>query len=152
MESRCVNSSPRSAQPSLLISRMNICTVLLMSGKGWRRSSEPDGMSPILFGALDGKHIVMKKPKKSCSDYYNSKGFLPLVLLALVNTKYRFIWVNVGSSGSSSDAQIFNRSDLKEKIEDGTMVLPAPEPLGEGGRDLHYFFLGETHLPRCHGW
>ena len=35
------------------------------------------------------------------------------MLLALVYLEYRFLWVNVGSSGSSSDAQIFNRSDLR---------------------------------------
>ena len=41
------NLSPRSAKPSLLNSRMNICAALitLRSGKGWRRSSEPDRLS-----------------------------------------------------------------------------------------------------------
>ena len=29
-----------------------------------------------------------------------------------------------------------------EKIEDGMLGLLAPEPLGEGGPDLHYFLLG----------
>ena len=38
---------------------------------------------------------------------------------------------------------IFNRSDLKKKIEDGSLGLPAPEPLGEGGPHLHYFLLGD---------
>ena len=45
--------------------------------------------------------------------------------------------------GSLSDAQIFNRSNLREKIEDGSLGLPVPEPLGEGGPDLHYFLLGD---------
>ena len=47
-----------------------------------------------------------------------------------------------GSSGSSSKAQIFNRSLLWEKIEDSSLGLPPPEPL-EGGPELHYFLLGE---------
>ena len=56
---------------------------------------------------------------------------------------YRFLWVVVGLSGSSSDAQIFNWSKLRKKIEDGTFGLPPAEPLGEGGPNLHYFLLGD---------
>ena len=47
-----------------------------------------------------------------------------------------------GSSGSSSDGPIFNRSDLREKIEDGSFGLLQPELLVEGGLNLHYFLLG----------
>ena len=35
------------------------------------------------------------------------------------------------------------RGDLWEKIEDGSLGLPTLEPLGEGGPDLYYFFLGD---------
>ena len=99
---------------------------------------------PHALGALDGKHIAMKESKKYGSDYYNYKGCFSLVLLALVEAEYRFFWVDVWSSGSLSDAQIFNTSNLREKIKDGTLGLPAPEPLGEGGPDLHCFFLGDN--------
>ena len=68
----------------------------------------------------------MQKPKKSGSDYYNYKGFFSLVLLVLVDAEYRFLWIDCGSNGSSPEAQIFNKSDLREKIEDGTLGLPAP--------------------------
>ena len=50
---------------------------------------------------------------------------------------------NVGSSGSSSDAQIFNHSKLKRRIENGRFRLPPPEPLGPWEPDLHYFLLGD---------
>ena len=74
----------------------------------------------------------------SGSEYFNYKGYFSLVLLALVNADYKLLWVNIGSSGSSSDAQIFNRSKLKRGIENGTLGIPPPEPLGPGGTDLHY--------------
>ena len=48
----------------------------------------------------------------------------------------------MGASGSSSDAQIFNRSKLK-RIETGTLGLPPPEPLGPVGPNLHHFLLGD---------
>ena len=99
---------------------------------------------PHAVGALDGKHIyAIKKPKKSGSEYLNYKGYFSLVLLALVDANYRFLWVNVGASGSSSDVQIFNRSKLKRRIKNGTLGLLPPEPLGPGGPDLHYLLLGD---------
>ena len=99
---------------------------------------------PITVGALYGKHIAVKKPKKSVSEYFNYKGYFSIVLLALVDADYKFLWVNVGVSGSLSDAQIFNHSKLKRRIENGTLGLPPPEPLGPGGPDLHYFLLGDN--------
>ena len=53
---------------------------------------------------------------------------------------------NTDSSGSmwgQVDLHQMHRflSDLREKIEDGTLGLPPPEPLGEGGPNLHCFFL-----------
>ena len=58
-----------------------------------------------------------------------------------MDTEYKFLWVKVGASGSSSDAQIFNRSKLKRRIENGTLGLPPRKPLGPGGPDLHYFLV-----------
>ena len=97
---------------------------------------------PHAVGALDGKHIAIKKPKKSGSECFNYKGYFSVVLLALVNAEHKSLWVNVRSSGSSSDAQIFNCSKLKRRIENGTLGIPPPEPLGPGGPDVHYFLLG----------
>ena len=79
----------------------------------------------------------MEKPKKSDSDCYNYKGIFSQLLLTLVDAEYKFLWIDCGSSGSSLDAQIFNSSDLTEKIGDGTLGLPAPKSLREGGPDLH---------------
>ena len=78
------------------------------------------------------------------SEYFNYKGYFSVVLLALVDEDYKFLWVNAGASGSSSDAQIFNCSKLKRRIENRTLGLPPPEPLGPGGPDLHYFLLGNN--------
>ena len=54
--------------------------------------------------------------------------------------------IDCGSSGSCSDAEIFNRSELRKKIEDGTLGLPTPETLGERGLDLYYFLLGDDTI------
>ena len=102
---------------------------------------------PHSVSALDGKHIAIKKPKKSFSDYFNYKGYFSVVLLALVDADYKFLWVNAGSSGSSSNAQIFNCSKLKRRIENGNLGLPPPEPLGPRGQIYTTSYWGMTPFP-----
>ena len=89
---------------------------------------------PHYWGTRYGKHITIKKSTKSEREYYNCKGFFSLVLLALDDAEYRFLWVDVGSIGSK----------LRLNIEDGTLGLPPSELLGQGGPDLHYFLLGDN--------
>ena len=98
---------------------------------------------PHALGALDGKHVALKKPKNSGALYHNYKGFFSIVMLALVDGQYKFRWVDVGTEGSCSDAQIFNASQLKRRIEDGRIGFPDPAPITQGGRDVPYFILAD---------
>ena len=68
---------------------------------------------PHALGALDGKHVALNKPKNSGALYHNYKGFFSIVMLALVDGQYKFRWVDVGTAGSCSDAQIFTTCHLK---------------------------------------
>ena len=99
---------------------------------------------PHALGALDGKHVALKKPKNSGALYHNYKGFFSIVMLALVDGQYKFRWVDVGTAGSCSDAQIFNTCHLKRKIDDGSIGFPDPAPITQGGRDVPYFILADN--------
>ena len=98
---------------------------------------------PHVLGALDGKHVAIQKPQNSGSLYHNYKGFFSIVMLALVDGDYRFLWVDAGTNGACSDAQIWNDCELKEMIEDQQLGLPDPEPVVEGERALPYFIVGD---------
>ena len=96
------------------------------------------------LGALDGKHVRIKCPKHAGSKYFNYKKYHSLVLMAMVDSKYRFIWVDVGAHGSMSDSQIFNDTFLCKAIHRGNMGFPPPEPLPHDTKDMPYFIVGDN--------
>ena len=98
-------------------------------------------------GALDGKHIAIRSPPRSGTLYYNYKGFFSIILLALVDADYKFIWADVGSQGSSSDAQVFNHGPLRQRLENGTIGFPEPDPLPHDDKPTPYFFVGDDAFP-----
>ena len=95
------------------------------------------------MGALDGKHVAMKCPPRGGSKYYNYKHFNSIVLLALVDADYNFIWVDVGTNGPAGDAQIFNESELLETMESGDIGRPKPRRLPGGNTEVPYFIVGD---------
>ena len=96
---------------------------------------------PHALGALDGRHIPIRCPQGGGSLFHNCKGFHSIVLLALVDGDYKFLWVDMGAAGSTSDAQIFKHTDLRHKIEDGSIGFPDSESLGIGGPKVNFFIL-----------
>ena len=101
---------------------------------------------PHTLGALDGKHVRIRKPAKSGSEYYNYKGFFSIPMLALVDAEYKFLWVEFGGKGHMSDAQIFLQSSLRADLEDGTLQRPHPCPLTDNPddtTDVPYFIVSD---------
>ena len=81
------------------------------------------------LGAVDGKHVAIKKPANSGTIYHNYKGFFSIILMAVIDMNYKFLWVDVGANGMSSDDQVFNGSSFRQAIEGGALDIPEPEPL-----------------------
>ncbi len=71
------------------------------------------------LGAIDGKHIRIKKPDKSGSQYFNYKLYCSIMLLAIVDADYRFMYVEVGAPGRGSDAGLFRDTGLFQALEEG---------------------------------
>jgi hypothetical protein len=98
---------------------------------------------PHCVGAIDGKHIAMRCPRKSGSLFFNYKGFFSVVLLAVVDAEYKFLYVDIGASGSGSDAGVFSQTELKEALENGTIGLPEPDNLPNDDQPVPYFLVGD---------
>ena len=94
-------------------------------------------------GALDGNHIAITCPKQAGSNYYNYKQFHSIIFVTLVDAEYKFSWVDVGSMGSTGDANVFNHSELRSCIDDDTIGFPAAEPLAQDDQDMPYFIVGD---------
>ncbi|XP_065069830.1 uncharacterized protein LOC135694882 [Rhopilema esculentum] len=80
---------------------------------------------PCSWAAVDGCHIPIKCPpggQSSRKEYHNFKNFYSIVLMALVDAKYRFIWGSCGFPGNSHDSIILQSTSLWKKIKDGKMI------------------------------
>lgn len=91
-------------------------------------------------------------PPHTGSEYYNYKGGFSIVLLAVVDHDYCFMFAEIGSQGRISDGGVFNQSVLREKISTNSINLPPPSSLPGSDVALPYVFLGDgafalsTHL------
>lgn len=79
---------------------------------------------PNCIGTLDGKHVVIEAPANSGSLYFNYKKTFSVVLLALVDANYRFIWVDVGSYGKNSDSGFFFYFKLCKHLDEEQLNVP----------------------------
>ena len=74
---------------------------------------------PHCLGSIDGKHIIIQKPKHSGSMYWNYKQRDSIVLLAVCDASYRFTLVDIGQPGSNSDGGIWESSEFGRGLENG---------------------------------
>lgn len=96
---------------------------------------------------MDGKHIMLQAPINSGSEYYNYKDFFSIVLFALVDANYNFLFVDIGCQGRISDGGVFQNCELYGKITSQTLNLAPAKPLPGRLKDIPYLFLADAAFP-----
>lgn len=119
---------------------------------------EKNANFPHCIGAVDGKHIRIICPTRSGSMYFNYKAYYSVVLMAVADAKYRFVYVNVGSFGKDCDSSIFKQSTLWQSVLRNSLELPEEKCLlGTESPKIPYYFIGDEafglhkHLMRPYG-
>ena len=99
---------------------------------------------PNCVRTIDGKHVPLINPFNSGSTHFNYKRFFSIALLALVNTNYKFLYVNVGGQGRISDGGVFKNSELYDLLVNGEINLPDSRQLPDLS-NLNDSFLVESN-------
>ncbi|XP_050676755.1 uncharacterized protein LOC126973475 isoform X3 [Leptidea sinapis] len=112
---------------------------------------------PQCVGAIDGKHIRVCNPANSGSLFFNYKAFFSIVLLAIVDSNYKFVFVDIGAYGKECDSTILQNSKLYELMINNNLPLPQPQPLSGSNIPTPYVFVGDEafglskHIMRPYG-
>lgn len=100
---------------------------------------------PNCLGAVDGKHIRIINPAKSGSDFFNYKHFFSIILMALVDSNYCFLSIDVGAYGREGDPNVFKKSPLGKKLYDRQLDIPLPKklPNDDDGVEQPFVIVGD---------
>jgi len=98
---------------------------------------------PHCIGAVDGKLIRIIKPTERVVNIIIIKFFFSFVLLAVVDSDYKFIYVDVGSFGKNSDSTIFKNSTLWTQLAYNSLNIPEPSVLSNTDANVPYLFVGD---------
>jgi len=74
-------------------------------------------------------------------DILQFQGFFSVVLMAVADTDYHFVYVDIGSYGKDCDSTIFKRSTLWTSIQTNMLKLPVRDLLEERKVQMYHVSL-----------
>lgn len=102
---------------------------------------------PHCLGAMDGKHIAITCPPNSGSQYFNYKQFFSIVLFAVTDARYNFLYVHAGVQGRISDGGVFRHTAFGKALLSQNLHIPPPESLPGRVMLTPYVFLADDAFP-----
>lgn len=104
---------------------------------------------PNCIGAIDGKHVIMQAPCNTGSLYFSYKKSFSIILLAVCDAQYNFMYVDIGAYGSQSDGGVLNNSSFGKKLFSKELNIPPPQelPYCQTNIKIPHFFVGDEAFP-----
>jgi hypothetical protein len=87
--------------------------------------------------------VVLQSPRNSVNESFNYKNAITIVLFALLDANYNFMFVDDGCQGRISDSGTVMKTELYKSLPTKTLCLPQPVPLNRREKSIPYFFLLE---------
>lgn len=118
--------------------------------KMWEQKQEEFSQKwnfPNCIGAIDGKHVVFQKPKRSGSLFFNYKKTCSIVLLAVFDANYKFTLIDVGAYGKNSDGGILSRCSFGKKFFKDDLGFPPDKPLPGTAILMPHVLVGDEAFP-----
>ena len=84
----------------------------------WERIPQAGGISIVL--GLWTESMCLIRPPPNSGSYFNYKGSFSVVLLAVVDADYKFLYVDVGCNGG-----VFKNSSLQKALDENTQYTPS---------------------------
>ncbi|XP_047113601.1 putative nuclease HARBI1 [Schistocerca piceifrons] len=148
--------SHRIAQPTISNVIVDVCTancetlkdqyLKAPSTEEWNKiAKEFDELwqFPNCIGAMDGKHTAFAPPRTAGSTYFNYKKFHSVVLLAIVDARYRFSLIDIGCNGRVSDGGVYANSLISSALRENWLKVPQQKSLPGTNIEVPYVILAD---------
>ena len=80
---------------------------------------------------MDGTFMAMKKPSDFGDTYFDNKKFIAFIVLACMDARGIFMYVNTGRLGSVADSYTYWRSLMLWQIASGEWLAHSPRKISE---------------------
>lgn len=68
-------------------------------------------------------------------------------MMAVCDSRYRLIYVDIGAAGSNSDGGVFSTSELKRLMDENELNLPQQQRLPCTNIQTPFFMVGDAAFP-----
>lgn len=105
---------------------------------------------PHCIGAIDGKHVRVQKFPGSGSRNLYYKHYFSIVLMAIADSDYRFVYVDIGAFGKDCDASVFKETVFSKLLEKNLLHIPHSAPLISTNCNLPFVLVGDEAFALSH--